>query len=37
MGYLQAATGYENDGFVQRLQLAVYPDKPQWAYVDEYA
>nr|WP_293839873.1 DUF3987 domain-containing protein [uncultured Arsenicibacter sp.] len=35
IGYLQAATGYENDGFVQRLQVAVYPDKPQWAYTDE--
>ena len=36
VGYLRAATDYENDGFVQRLQLAVYPDRPQWAYVDEY-
>ncbi len=35
LGYLQAATGYENDGFVQRLQLAVYPDRPKWAYTDE--
>ena len=34
--YLQAATGFENDGFVQRLQVAVYPDKPTWGYVDEY-
>lgn len=33
-GYLQAATGYDNDGFVQRLQLVVYPDKTTWAYVD---
>ena len=36
LGYLQAATGYENDGFVQRLQLAVYPDKPTWELIDEY-
>lgn len=36
MGYLKAATEYENDGFVQRLQLAVYPDKSPWAYIDEY-
>lgn len=36
MGYLKAATEYENDGFVQRLQLAVYPDKAPWAYIDEY-
>ncbi|RIV19416.1 DUF3987 domain-containing protein [Fibrisoma montanum] len=36
LGYLQAATGFDNDGFVQRLQLAVYPDKPQWQYTDEY-
>ncbi|CCH55889.1 hypothetical protein BN8_05186 [Fibrisoma limi BUZ 3] len=36
LGYLQAATGFDNDGFVQRLQLAVYPDKPQWEYTDEY-
>jgi len=35
-GYLQAANGYENDGCVQRFQLAVYPDKPLWEYVDEY-
>jgi hypothetical protein len=35
-GYLKAATGYENDGFVQRLQLAVYPDKAPWEYVDEF-
>lgn len=36
LGYLQAATGYENDGFVQRLQLAVYPDKAAWSYGDDY-
>ena len=36
LGYLQAATGHENDGFVQRLQLAVYPDRPQWEYTDDY-
>ena len=36
IGYLQAATGYENDGFVQRLQLAVYPDKAAWAYTDDH-
>ncbi|MFD2573440.1 YfjI family protein [Spirosoma soli] len=36
LGYLRAATGYENDGFVQRLQVAVYPDKPAWEYVDDY-
>ncbi|MVM28447.1 DUF3987 domain-containing protein [Spirosoma sp. HMF4905] len=36
LGYLRDATGYENDGFVQRLQLAVYPDKTPWSYVDEY-
>lgn len=35
--YLKAATEFDNDGFVQRLQLAVYPDKPKWDYVDEYA
>lgn len=34
--YLQAATGYENDGFVQRLQVAVFPDPTPWEYVDEY-
>lgn len=34
--YLQAATGYENDGFVQRLQVAVYPDPIPWDYSDEY-
>ncbi|GAB3539392.1 DUF3987 domain-containing protein [Spirosoma fluminis] len=36
LGYLQAATGYDNDGFVQRLQLAVYPNKPHWQYIDEH-
>ena len=36
LGYLQAATGYDNDGFIQRLQLAVYPDKVKWDYIDEY-
>ncbi|MBD2705373.1 DUF3987 domain-containing protein, partial [Spirosoma sp. BT702] len=36
LGYLRAATEYDNDGFVQRLQLAVYPDKVPWAYTDEY-
>ena len=36
LGYLKSATEYENDGFVQRLQLAVYPDKSPWAYIDEY-
>jgi hypothetical protein len=35
LGYLQAATGFDNDGFVQRLQVAVYPDKPTWTYTDE--
>lgn len=34
--YLQAATGYENDGFVQRLQVAVFPDPAPWEYTDEY-
>ncbi|CCH01383.1 hypothetical protein FAES_3375 [Fibrella aestuarina BUZ 2] len=34
--YLQAATGYENDGFVQRLQVAVFPDPAHWEYADEY-
>ena len=34
--YLQAATGYENDGFVQRLQVAVFPDPASWEYGDEY-
>ncbi|MEZ0483205.1 DUF3987 domain-containing protein [Fibrella aquatica] len=34
--YLQAATTSENDGFVQRLQVAVLPDRPIWAYTDEY-
>lgn len=33
--YLVAATGYENDGFVQRLQIAVWPDKYQWKPNDE--
>ncbi|RIV27037.1 DUF3987 domain-containing protein [Fibrisoma montanum] len=36
LGYLQAATGYENDGFVQRLQVAVYPDPEVWGYTDEH-
>ncbi|MVM31176.1 DUF3987 domain-containing protein [Spirosoma sp. HMF4905] len=36
LGYLKAATGHDNDGFVQRLQLAVYPDKVPWTYTDEY-
>lgn len=36
LGYLKAATGYENDGFVQRLQVAVYPDKAAWEYIDNY-
>ncbi|MBD2705554.1 DUF3987 domain-containing protein, partial [Spirosoma sp. BT702] len=36
LGYLRAATDYDNDGFVQRLQLAVYPDKVPWSYTDEY-
>lgn len=36
LGYLQGAQGHENDGLVQRLQLAVYPDKAAWGYVDEY-
>ncbi|MBO0939956.1 DUF3987 domain-containing protein [Fibrella sp. HMF5335] len=35
LGYLQAATGYENDGFVQRLQLAVFPDRANWSYTDD--
>jgi hypothetical protein len=35
LGYLQAATSYDNDGFVQRLQVAVFPDRPQWEYTDE--
>ena len=35
LGYLKAATEYDNDGFVQRLQVAVFPDKPQWDYTDE--
>lgn len=34
--YLQAATGFENDGFVQRLQVAVYPDPAPWNYEDEF-
>jgi hypothetical protein len=34
--YLQAATGYENDGFVQRLQVTVMPDPAPWQYDDEY-
>ena len=34
--YLQAATGYENDGFVQRLQVAVYPDATPWEWCDDY-
>ena len=34
--YLQAATGYENDGFVQRLQVAVFPDPAPWEYGDDY-
>ena len=36
LGYLKSATEYDNDGLVQRLQLAVYPDKAPWAYTDEY-
>ncbi|GAB4035252.1 YfjI family protein [Spirosoma gilvum] len=36
LGYLRAATQYENDGFVQRLQVAVYPDRAHWDYVDEF-
>ncbi|GAB4000019.1 hypothetical protein GCM10028807_51720 [Spirosoma daeguense] len=36
LGYLKAATGYDNDGFVQRLQVAVYPDRVPWDYIDEY-
>lgn len=34
--YLVGALGVDNDGLVQRFQLAVYPDKPVWAYVDQY-
>lgn len=34
--YLQAATGYENDGLVQRLQVAVFPDPTPWEYGDDY-
>ncbi len=34
--YLKDAAGYENDGFVQRLQLLVYPDAPKSCIVDEY-
>ena len=37
LGYLKAATEYDNDGFVQRLQAAVYPDIPAWKYEDEYS
>ncbi|MVM36335.1 DUF3987 domain-containing protein [Spirosoma sp. HMF4905] len=36
LGYLKAATEHDNDGFVQRLQLAVFPDKAAWAYTDEF-
>ncbi|RYF50137.1 MAG: DUF3987 domain-containing protein, partial [Cytophagaceae bacterium] len=36
LGHLRAASGHENDGFVQRFQVMVYPDKPHWSYVDEY-
>ncbi|GAB3953293.1 hypothetical protein GCM10028805_36700 [Spirosoma harenae] len=36
LGYLKSATEYDNDGLVQRLQLAVYPDKAPWSYTDEY-
>ncbi|WP_460673710.1 YfjI family protein [Larkinella ripae] len=36
LSYLQGAQGHENDGLVQRLQLAVYPDKADWAYTDEW-
>lgn len=36
LGYLKSATEYDNDGLVQRLQLAVYPDKAPWTYTDEY-
>ena len=35
LGYLKAAMEYDNDGFVQRLQVAVFPDKPRWDYTDE--
>ncbi|GAB4036704.1 YfjI family protein [Spirosoma gilvum] len=36
MGYLKAANQFDNDGFVQRLQVSVYPNKPTWEYVDEF-
>ncbi|WP_136799693.1 DUF3987 domain-containing protein [Desulfosediminicola ganghwensis] len=35
--YLHAAIhGGENDGFVQRLQLSVFPDQGEWKYTDQY-
>lgn len=34
--YLLNAINGDNDGFVQRLQLMVYPDKNKWKFVDEY-
>lgn len=34
--YLMAASSYENDGLVQRLQMLVYPDPPAYKLVDRY-
>jgi hypothetical protein len=34
--YLLNSLDFNNDGLIQRLQLAVYPDTPQWKLVDEY-
>jgi hypothetical protein len=32
--YLYQALNGHNDGFMQRLQLAVYPDEPNWKLID---
>ena len=35
MVYLYQASCGQNDGFIQRLQLAVYPDEPIWELIDK--
>ena len=32
----QAISGDDNDGFVQRLQMMVYPDLPKFSYIDQW-
>lgn len=34
--YLYKIRKGNNDGMMQRFQLAVYPDEPRWTYVDRY-